>query len=210
MKFLKSKIFYIILILILVLGGIYLVWKSKSKNEYQQVPQPEAADMYEYREEQDEGQVPNNIATEEGEYQVYTNSKYSFSFKYPKGFTVTNFQEGEYGETILVNKQGSKDSFQIFISPFDEPGPLTKERILADVPDMKIENPEQRLLKNGVPGLIFFSEEASLGKTREVWFIYPVRSSDSNGAYNGYLYQISTLAELDKWLAEILSTWKFH
>lgn len=172
------------------------------------MPQPEAADLYEYGDEQSpipyntgqsEEQISTDFETKGSEYQAYTNSTYNFSFKYPEGFTMANFQEGEYGETILVRKKEGKESFQIFISPFDEPGPLTKERILEDLPNMIVEDAQQRLLKNGAVGLIFFGQEPSLGKTREVWFIH-----------NGYLYQVSTLAELDRWLAGILSTWRFH
>jgi hypothetical protein len=146
---------------------------------------------------------------ENKENNVYTDSQYKFSFEYPKDFTATKFREGEEGDTILVQKQGSKDGFQIFITPFDEPGPLTEERVKQDLPDLKMENSEQRVLKNGVPALIFFSEETSLGKTREIWFIHPVRNPDSNGASNYYLYQVSTYKELDSLVAAIISTWKF-
>lgn len=148
--------------------------------------------------------------SDNAENNVYIDSQYKFFFEYPKDFTATKFQEGEGDDTILVQKQGSKESFQIFISSFDEPGPITKERILQDLPDLIIKNPEQRVLKNGAVGLIFFSEESSVGETREIWFIYPVRSSDSNGVYNGFLYQISTYKELDILVAKILETWKFQ
>jgi len=138
-------------------------------------------------------------AAKNKENSVYTDSQYKFSFEYPKDFTVTKFKEGEEGDTILVQKKGSKDGFQIFISPFDEPGPLTEERVKQDLPDLKMENPEQRVLKNNVPALIFFSEETSLGKTREIWFVY-----------SDYLYQVSTYKELDSLVAAIISTWKFQ
>lgn len=198
MNLAKSKLFYIVLILILIFAGAYLIWKSSSKYEYQGVSSAEGGQVLALLDNKNlMGSIDIN------EYQIYNNSKYNFSFKYPEGFTVANFQEGEYGETILIRLAHSTDlrqvSFQIFISPFDEPGSLTKERILEDLPDMVVEDVQQRLLKNGVPGLIFFSQESSLGKTREVWFIH-----------NEYLYQVSTYAELDGWLASILSTWRFH
>jgi len=99
----------------------------------------------------------------------------------------------------LVQEKESKKSFQIFISPFDEPGPLTKERVKQDLPDLIINNPEQRVLKNGAVALVFFSEESSIGETREIWFVH-----------NGYLYQISTYKELDSLVAKIISTWRFQ
>ena len=52
------------------------------------------------------------------------------------------------------------------------------------------------LVANGQP--FFFSEDVIGNKTREVWFIK-----------DGFLYEISTRAELDTWLAQILSTWRF-
>jgi hypothetical protein len=154
---------------------------------------------------------------ENSDNNVYSDLQYNFSFQYPKDFTATKFQEGESGNTILVqyreqsniandssqvstsiNKYPENVSFQIFISPFDEPGPLTKERILQDLPDL-IKNPEQRVLKNGAVALIFFSQEPSIGEIREIWFVY-----------NGYLYQISTYKELDSLVADILETWRFQ
>ena len=123
----------------------------------------------------------------------------TYYFKYPNDFTVIEFSEAENTDTILVRKKDSKESFQIFINPFDEPGPLTKERVLEDLPDLIIKNPEQRVLKNGAVALIFFSEEPSIGTTREIWFIY-----------NNYLYQVSTYKELDSLVASILSTWRFQ
>jgi len=130
---------------------------------------------------------------------VYTDSQYGFSFQYPKSFTATKFSDQEQTATILVQGEGGKTGFQIFIAPFDEPGPITKERILQDLPDMKITNAENRVLKNGIPALIFFSEETSLGKTREIWFIK-----------NGYLYQITATKEIDSLVAQIVATWKFE
>lgn len=129
---------------------------------------------------------------------VYTDSQYNFSFQYPKDFTATKFKEGEDGDTILIQQKGGEGGFQIFIAPFDEEGPLTKERILQDLPDIVIKNAENRVLKNGIPALIFFSEEASLGETREIWFIN-----------NGYLYQVTATKEIDSLVAQIIATWKF-
>jgi len=195
----KTKIF-IIIVIILLAGA--LVWffllqkkpvetgnETEAKNEF--IGQEETFEI---------------VEADNSENNIYTDLQYKFSFEYPKDFTVTKFQEGEYGETILVSRKAQdpstgsgQDSFQIFISPFDESGPLTKERVLQDLPDMIIENAEQRVLKNGAVGLIFFSEEQSIGVTREIWFIY-----------NDHLYQISTYKELDGLVANIISTWRFQ
>jgi len=187
-----SKKLLIIIAIIIVLGGAIFFIASNKKTPQQT---PGGA----------ENEIPGqektfNIApSDNAENSIYTDSQYKFSFEYPKDFTATKFQEGEDGDSILVQKQGSKDGFQIFIAPFDEPGPLTKERVLEDLPDLIIKNSEQRVLKNGEPALIFFSEEPSLGETREIWFVF-----------NGFLYQISTYKELDSLVAKILETWKFQ
>jgi maltose-binding protein MalE len=187
-----SKKLIFIIIIILVLGGA--MFFLLNKNTPQQ--NPGGAENEIPGQEQTFNITPSN---DNAENSIYTDSQYKFSFEYPKDFTVTKFQEGEDGDTILVQEKESKKSFQIFISPFDEPGPLTKERVLEDLPDLIIKNPEQRVLKNGVPALIFFSEEASLGETREIWFVH-----------NGFLYQISTYATLDNLVAKIMETWKFQ
>jgi len=188
----KIKIFIIaaIILLTIALGWFFFLQKTPV----------EPGDKTEVKNESiDQEKTFEIIESENNENNIYTDSQYKFSFEYPKDFTATKFQEGEYGETILVSREGSKDSFQIFISSFDEPEPLTKERILQDLPNLVMENSEQRVLKNGAVALIFFSEESSIGKTREIWFIH-----------NNYLYQISTYKELDGLVANIISTWKFE
>jgi len=128
----------------------------------------------------------------------YSNSKYGFSFNYPAGFTIGEFPEGDIGETILVQNPESSQSFQVFVADYDEPGPITPERILQDLPTFVIENPQEAILPGNVEALIFFSQEEGLGKTREVWIVH-----------GGYLYQITTEASMDAWLAGILNTWHF-
>ncbi len=158
---------------------------------------------------------PETIITPEVQEQLikselnrtYFHPKYKFSFQYPGELNVSAFQEGEYGETVLVQKPDERAGFQIFIAPFDEAGPMTKERILQDLPDMVVEEPQQVIIGQdpstgsgqAITALIFFSHEPSLGKTREVWFIH-----------GGYLYQLSTYAGLDGFIGRILETWKFQ
>ena len=212
----KKLIIIIIVIIIVLSGAIYLVF-SKYRERSEQV----STNINEYPSVSgNEKTFEITPSNDNPENNLYTDSQYNFSFQYPKDFTATKFQEGESGNTILVQYReqseqvsnniandssqvstsiNNNSSFQIFISPFDEPGPLTKERILMDLPDLIIKNPEQRVLKNGAVGLIFFSEEPSIGETREVWFVH-----------NGYLYQISTYKELDGLVADILGTWKFQ
>ena len=129
---------------------------------------------------------------------TFNNSKYDFSFKYPDGFNISEFKEGE-GDIVLAQMQGKEIGFQFFIMPFDEPGPITAERIKQDLPDMKINNPQSVIIgKNNIKALIFFTNDSGFGLAREVWFIY-----------QGNLYQVSTYAKLDLFIGQVLSTLSF-
>jgi len=185
----KKTIIIIAIIVVLLAGAIIFLFLNKK-------PAPNSVENTEneFAPQQTYTLTPSK---EDSKNNVFTDTQYGFSFQYPKDFTVTKFQEGE-GDTILI-QQKEGGGFQVFISPFDEEGPLTKERVLQDLPDLKIENAENRVLKNGIPALIFFSQEESLGKTREVWFIK-----------NGNLYQVTTTADLDSLVAQIIATWKFE
>ena len=191
----KSTIIIIVVAAILVTVAIIFLKVNKKS------PSNKEESINEYPSVSDSIQNTYTLtpSEEDEKNNVYTDSQYKFSFQYPKDFTATKFREGEGSDTILIQQKGGKGGFQIFISPFDEPGPLTKERISQDLPDMKIESAENRVLKNGIPALLFFSSEASLGETREIWFVK-----------NGYLYQITATKEIDSLVAEIVGTWKFQ
>lgn len=136
---------------------------------------------------------------------TYTNTKYGFSFKIPKNMLVSNFQEGRRGEVILIQSrgQGGTDSapwVQVFVLPFDETGLVDPERIHQDLSELKIQDPQYALIgKNQFKALIFWSQESSFGKTREVWF-----------ARNGYLFQITTSKAYERVLGEMLETISFE
>ena len=141
----------------------------------------------------------------EGETGVgfYTNDAYGFSFRYPDGFRVENFAEGE-GEIILVSGPKSGEGFQIYVTPFDEEGPITAERIRRDLPKMAIDQPQEAGIGEA-QALAFFSSDSSLGRTREAWFVWP-ESPIPNG---NYLYQVSASSEFDLELSKIMATFRF-
>ena len=143
--------------------------------------------------------APAEIATlVESEFtERYENATHRFSFMYPEGFTVRSFS-ADGGESILLERGG--DGLQIFITPFDEIGDITEERIRKDIPDMRIDGAQPVELGTSGKGLAFISDNAEWGgNSREVWF-----------AFNGNLYQLSTYARLDMLLKAILNTWKFE
>lgn len=138
--------------------------------------------------------------------QIYTNPDYQFSILFSEGFRAHAFKDENSGGDIILLEQDfrqngivtsleEKPGLQIFITPFDEEGPITVERILEDVPDMIIDDAKDAIIGgNKIHALIFFSKEESLEKTREVWFVH-----------NAHLYQISALAKFDTWLAGVLA-----
>lgn len=118
----------------------------------------------------------------------------TFSFDPPPGFRFTEIP-ADMG--MLVLAEGSAgESFQIFIIPFDEPGPLTPERIKRDLPKKLIQNPRTGTL-DGTKVIVFLSREGS-EEVLEVWFVH-----------SGSLYQITAKTGFADVLQSILQTWRF-
>ncbi len=132
--------------------------------------------------------------------QEYRSADYGFSFKYPEGFSASELDD-DSGYVVLVQKSGEREGFQIFISEFDEEGPITPERIKQDLPDTVVSSPLQVLIgeKKDIPALIFLSKHESLGDVREVWF-----------SVNGLLYQLTAYADMDNFIGPILETLRFE
>ena len=193
----NKKLITIVVIAAIVLAGTTFFLVSKKNRPQSGQELNNSANDNSQASENAEEKVSQVSEAVDG-YWTYTNFRYKFSFQCPEAFNVADFDEGDT-QTILVSKKDTRDGFQIFIAPFDEPGPITKERILQDLPDLKIENSEQRLLKNGEIALIFFANDSALGKTREIWFVH-----------DGYLYQITTIQAFDVQLVQIMNTWKFQ
>lgn len=143
----------------------------------------------------------------------YKNESLGFSFRYPKGFKITEFSDGQ-GNVILAEGENGK-SFQIYIQPFDEPAfvetstgkemTLTPERIRQDVPKIVMRNTQLYEL-DGISTIVFESEEPNFGPTFEVWFIYP----ENPYPHGNYLYQITSSADFAQEVTEIINTWRFH
>lgn len=141
---------------------------------------------------------PENPTTESApsDTDIFSHPDFRFSFALPDDFTVS---ESGYGEdaTIITFEKSQEEGFQIFVAPFDEPGPLSPERIHIDEPDLVIKNSQQTTL-DGISALAFESE-SEIGNTYEIWFIR-----------NGKLYQITARALFEAELMKILKTWKFQ
>ena len=128
----------------------------------------------------------------------YYSSHYGFSLLYPAEYLVHEYTEQGGAMTVTFEYDDGKaaSGFQIFVAPFAGEQ-ITDERFRQDVPS-GVREGLRDITVDGATGASFYSEDAMLGATAEVWFIG-----------NGYLYEISTLRELAPWLSDILATWKF-
>src|SRR3990167_8487383 len=130
---------------------------------------------------------------------IYEEFDVLFRFLYPPDFTVTEIDD-ESGYTILAQNSAKRAAFQIFLNPFDEPGPIIPALIKKDLPNMIIENPQPVLIgaDKNIPALIFFSQDQTLGRTREIWFVG-----------NGHLFQVETFADQDSLIGPVMDTFQF-
>lgn len=189
----KAKIIVIALCFVGV-GTAFLLFRGEKSEP------PKTADVAENPaiSETNGEETPGGIAQ-------YYNDQYRFSFDHAADLAIS---EAEHREgTALLVQGGNGREFQIFITPWDEPmAVMTAERIRQDLPDIAIANPQEAVLENPAASagqaphaLIFESEAAGVGKTREVWIIH-----------NGSLYQITALFKFDGELAKIMETWRFE
>ena len=119
----------------------------------------------------------------------------NFSFEYPENLKISKSLE-KGGEIVAV--ENNNFGFQIFILPFNEMGPITTERILKDLPNMKISNSAEADIE-GVESLVLYGYIDGLGETFEAWVVYKDK-----------LYQIMTSRIHKKALLEVLYTWKWE
>ena len=179
--------------LIIVAGGSYIFLQERDS-----LPSVGEALRDEERlsdEELREGTVEE---VEERNTERYTNTTYGFSLEYPKGYKVGVFEEVG-GKVILIQNPQDREGFQIYVAPFDEPGPITPERIKLDLPDLRIDEPQRVVVGGGnIEALIFRGESEEFGESREVWFVY-----------GDNLYQVTTHADLDHFIGPIMESWRF-
>lgn len=129
-------------------------------------------------------------------WREYRNEQYRFSLAAPAGLTVKEFPK-DGALTVTFEDVESATGFQIFVLPYAEEK-ITTERFVSDVPSGVLEGEEKRFV-DSAEAVQFWSKDAALGETREVWFIK-----------DGYLYEVTTFKHLDPWLQDILSTWRFE
>ena len=126
----------------------------------------------------------------------YHSEQYKFSLFYPEGMLVNEFDEGGGASTITFEDAEEGLGFQIFIVPYGE-NQVSEERFLMDVP-LGIRENSSDFYIDGAVAVSFYSKNIGLGDTWEVWFIR-----------EGFLYEVTTLKNLDVWFGDIMKSWKF-
>ena len=126
----------------------------------------------------------------------YSNKDFHFSLLFPANLESTEYKEQGGALTVSFQDPDTDEGFQVYVTPY------SKKQI--DAAQFKLDEPsgvvkeQQDVLADGARGTKFYGYNATLGDTREVWFIH-----------NGFLYEVTTFKVLDEWLNSIMQTWKF-
>lgn len=171
---------FIILFLVTVVGAGYMFFQKESS------PSLEADTLR-------TGMI-EDTGNSEARYRDYERA---FTFSYPSELTVSEFTEVGGAKTLVFEEPGTERAFQMFITPFMGTS-ITDSTIRAHVSSGIIEDPQEVVIGDGIRALVFWSEVTIVGRSREVWFIK-----------DGYLYEVTTYAALDEWIASILNTLHF-
>ncbi|MFZ2484725.1 MAG: hypothetical protein WAX80_02115 [Minisyncoccia bacterium] len=126
----------------------------------------------------------------------YRSLDYKFSLLYPEGMSVKEFDEGGGAKTVIFENTEIVSGFQIFVVPYGD-NKISEERFRMDVPS-KVRTDLKNIEVGGVEATSFYSTNFVLGDTYEIWLIN-----------NGYLYELTTLKQLEPFLNEVVATWEF-
>lgn len=187
----KSKIKYLALLILLLLAGIWFLARTKNSSGRAGGLNPVG----------DNPTVTPTISASLGK--TYASPNGEFSFNYPEGFVITELpiNEATTSRQIIVESGEPQRGFELDILAFDEPGPLTSERIKQDLPDIEISQ-SRDISISSITALAFESTDpppaGGIGKTYEIWFVH-----------DGNLYQAKTYRTFGKEMEEMMRTIKF-
>ena len=130
-------------------------------------------------------------------FKEFRSDAYHFSLFYPDELLVGEREEVDGAHTFVFENASSTRGFQIFVVPYFEEA-VSAERLKKDLPSGVIKEQQEIVVGGDTKGMIFYSTNALLGETREVWFIK-----------NKFLYEVNTYKKLDVWLSQIIGTLVF-
>ena len=126
----------------------------------------------------------------------YSNKAFNFGLLFPDNLRATEYKEQGDALTVSFQDPNTNEGFQVYVTPYNGKQ-IDTARFKLDEPSGVMKEPKDVFI-GGAAATMFFSTNAVMGDTREVWFIR-----------GGFLYEVTTYKELDTWLAEIMQTWKF-
>lgn len=179
----KVHIVTIVVLIVCALGVLYVMYHVKS------VPVPTHTSTNVVENIKKGREAPKGM-------RVYENAEYHISLFYPEGLSINERAEGGHATTITFQNTKTVQGFQIFVTPYSEPQ-VTDERFKQDEPS-GVRESTQHIVVDGATGAAFYSMNADLGATREVWFVK-----------GGLLYEVTTLKPLEAQLLTVLESWKF-
>lgn len=191
-----SKLFKLVVIILVVIVAAagFFIWR----NNFLPKPAPNTTTVQTQDSAKNASSSPvSNLKSSILNLKTYTHPDYGFSFDYPGNFGVGNVPDDGGGDTVLIQNPGVGTVAQIYISSFDEPGPITAARIKKDLPQTVITNSASAEI-GGQSAFVFDSTADGGQPTREFWFVY-----------GGNLYQITSPKDQSSATEQILSTWKF-
>lgn len=183
-----KKILLVFLILIAIVIAVSMAWRSWLNSPVFSTLATTSPEVQFQRE-----QKPRDVPPGFSEYRSDT---HHFSILYPKELKAQFFDEKNSTITVTFETSSQDKGFQIFATPYNLPQ-VSQERFAMDVPSGVMLEPTE-VLVGGAPAMMFFSTDALMGETREVWFIH-----------NSILYEITTQKANDAWLSQIMKSWEF-
>jgi hypothetical protein len=126
----------------------------------------------------------------------FSSSAYHFSLFHPQKQSVQTYDEGAGAQTITFQDVTDGSGFQIYVLPYTDTQ-VSEQRFKLDEPS-GVRDSVREATVGGASGAAFYSKNAALGDTYEIWFIH-----------GGYLYEVTTLKPLEQMLNSILATWRF-
>lgn len=129
-------------------------------------------------------------------HKEYRSADYHFYVYYPGDIPPQESRDPGFAMTVEFQKEDGDPGFQIYAAPINGTT-ITEDRFLRDEPS-GVRKDTKDVSVDGAAAVAFHGFDPRIGQTYEVWFIK-----------DGLLYEVATYRQLEPWLDQILSTWRF-
>lgn len=137
----------------------------------------------------------------------YANAKYGFSLNYPSGYTTREMPIDSF-DIITIEGRDSSKGLQIAITSYDK-NILTPSDVSAIATGLKISNAKEITVDGKGQGFLFNTDDPAFGGASiEAWFVVPASVGHAKDGLT-HIYQVSSFAENESFVRDVLSTMKF-